>query len=160
MPFVMPSFDVHLANIVRGYLSSAAAITAGLPSVESLPRVAVYNNTAKTFPLLVVAGAAQAQSKRHQRITVVAALHSKLPAQDAENPREANAATMKVVHDLLHEQSLLYAFIAALPEEERTGFQIRRVYPGIVGQPVLLKDESAEMVPCSIDFDIRLPTPD
>lgn len=154
-PFKMPTPDIHLGNIVRNYLSTAAAITAGLPALEAMPRVATYDNAAKKWPVLVVAGAAENQSSRHQRVTVAVALHYQLPAKDAESPREQHAATMKTVNDLLHDQTALYAFIAALPEEQRTGWRIRRMYPAAAvstAQP--LDKENGEVIPTSIAIDI------
>ena len=159
MPFKMPSFDIHFGNIVRAYLSTAAAVTAGMPPVTgagSVPRVAVYDNKAKTFPIFVVAGATQPQGPRHQRITVAVGLHYQPPAEDADDTRATYAEWMKAANDHLRNHSALYAFIAALPEEQRTGWNLRRVYPGIVGVSQEIKDRG-EVIPTSIDFDIRLP---
>lgn len=157
-----PTLDVHLANIIRGYLSTAASVTAGLPSTTVLPRVPVYEEKAKVFPLLVVAGAMQGEGRR-QRVNVVVALHARwLEAKKegevvATPQRELHATWMRTVWELLHDHQALYAYIAALPEVDRTGWQLRRVWPGSVGVLTEDKEMSMEITPCSIALDIRLP---
>ena len=153
------TLDIAFAQLILGYLSTAEAITAGLPTVEAMPRVHVFDNKTKTFPLLVVAGSVKGESTTNREVTVVCALHTKLAKQDEPATREGYAQIMATVETLLHKQDRITAYIQSLPDDAiifPEGTRLARMWPGTVAVGQIDREHGTETITCDIRFKVRV----
>lgn len=153
------TLDIAFAKLILGYLSTPAAIAAGMPTVEQLPRVHVFDNKAKTFPLLVIAGSVKPDGTTNREVTVVCALHSKMAKEGEPATREDYAQIMATVETLLHDQPAIIAYIQSLPEDAiifPTGTRVARMWPGTVGLGQPDREYGTETIPCDIRFKVRV----
>jgi|GEM_PF-6832826 len=170
--------DLALAKIIIGYLSSTAALAGvaatdstlalpALPPLDVMPRVTVYSNDNKTFPCLVVAGSLDPAGRDTRTVTVVIALNYKLLPAGTPTPREGYAEDMAAIELWLRSKTQLYAYIASLTTSEDpdtlalvTGWDLgRSPVCGIVGTDSIDRQNSTGLIPFSIKFFIRIPSP-
>lgn len=155
-PPPVASVDIVLADLVRAYLSTEDSIAAGLPTNEAAPRVPNWTNQKTALPCFVVSAATEEQGGPRRRVTVTVAVHWQTPAEGEPEVRETVAGWVDALVMRLREHGDLYAAIAALPVEKRTGWNLRRVWmPRAPGAEARIKDTRAALVPVSIAFDIR-----
>lgn len=167
------SLDILITNLCVGYLSTPAAVAAGLPAYEDtraeeqitagdpapliVPRVPIWDTGVETFPAFVVASATEVESLDLRKVTAVITLHARMEAQDAEPKRELYAQWMDALEQHFRNQPVLYDYIAALPEETRTGWALRRIWPGAPMPEIIDAGKALDFLPFTVRFDLRVP---
>lgn len=158
MPRLSP--DYLFAKIIHGYLGTAESRTAGVPD---LPLVLMDDGKAERLPCLLVAGMEDKDSKTASRrvINVSTFLFYRLKNQDADAPTDAAsllqvttrmhaAYWMDAVESRLQDRSALDAYIATLPEADRTGYTITAYRPESSDSVKRDKDDPGHSIVCNV----------
>lgn len=144
--------SITFQSLVKDYLATAASVSAGVPSTATLPVSLVYDGSAAKRKEMVLL-----PSEEGQLVTITGNILAPMK-KDAD---DANGKTLieldtwrKAIMDRLADQPAFYSWLAALPEERRTGFRLL----GMREPQVLIHgvdaDKQALVVPFTIAFAV------
>jgi hypothetical protein len=114
--------SIIFQSLVKDYLATAASVSAGVPSTATVPVSLVYDGSAAKRKEMVLL-----PSEEGQLVTITGNILAPMK-KDAD---DANGKTLieldtwrKAIMDRLADQPAFYSWLAALPEERRTGFRL------------------------------------
>ena len=157
--------DYLFAKLIHGYLAHADSITAGLPVESVLPRVLMDDGKVARLPCLLIAGMEDKDSKTAGRrvIGVTTFLFYRLKKQDADAPadtasliqvctRQQASEWMDLIESRLRNTDALGAYIATLPEVERTGWSLMAYRCESCETVKRDKDDAGHQIACTVRF--------
>lgn len=150
----MKAIDRHLAGLFAGYLSTEAAVTAGLPAVTACQRIVSNDGVSDMTAQQIVIVPQIDDEVRTPTVTITASisgiLSDDLSADDMSEIQE-------VLHTLLDDKAAFYDYIADLDEEDfRTGYRILH-YGRAMLQPVQPEmDERRQTLPVVVRVRVVL----
>lgn len=109
----------HLENLMRGYLASAAAITAGVPSTSTLPVIVAHERSEKKSPQLSI------RFTRVQRSNVALAELAgeyAITCDDTSTDIATASAQMQKIRAFLADDDYLAAYLVALSIGDKEGW--------------------------------------
>lgn len=130
--------EVALAEVLRDHLSSAEAVTAGLPSTSVAPRRAWHETGDKPKPCFTIAIERKPQTRTNVAeldVSIVLEI-CVVPVENetaGQTSPETGDAWMDALRWYLLDEEAFFAFLAAQDEEHRTGYEILdyRVEPDV-----------------------------
>lgn len=138
--------DYHLAQLFRDYLSTAASITAGLPSLAILPRLVMDSSTEPQLPSLVVAAKEEGSVGSRRTIDLSFLLLTWLKAADEDaapvakqTSREQASEWLRLIDDRLRDVDAFNAFLAARTDLE--GWVILKILHRGAAEPMRNRDK-------------------
>lgn len=163
-----PSPDHLCASLVLDYLSTAASITAGVPSAATLPKVLMDSGGTRSVPCLAVNGVESADSGGLQRsVNVVAMLFYLLKNTDSDAPadaasaartisRETAAEYLDLIERRLRDRTSFNAWLATLDSDFLDGWTILKFH--VQRQPAIEREKdqpvSAQTIALACQFTL------
>ena len=114
-------FDLLFSTIIHGYLNTDASRAAGIPAAAECALFEMDSEDDDKDPRIVIL-ASETGEHRARQIGVVAVSRS-------TKGRTITDPWMTKVKERLADQTALFAYIAALPVAQRTGYQIEKITP-------------------------------
>lgn len=158
-----PSPDFLFAKFIHGYLGTAASRTAGVPAEATVPLVLMDDGKAERLPCLLVAGMEDKDSKTAAKrvVNITTMLFYRLKNQDADAPtdeasllqvttREQASKWMDAIESRLCNRTALDAYLAALSEEDRSGWTILSYRPEGTDSVKRDKDDANQTLACNV----------
>lgn len=139
--------SIIFLSLVKDYLATSASVSAGVPSTVNLPVSLVYDGSAAKKKELVLI-----PSEEGDLVTITGAIIApiKKDAVDTEQDLAGLDVMRKAIVDRLADQVSFYTWLAALPEERRTGFRLL----GMREPAILTHNADTEKMTLSVPFSI------
>lgn len=145
--------DLLLAQLILEYLQSPGSIAAGVPAEDVLPKDVMDSGKPPVYPSLIIA--AKEQGSRGARRTIVLC-PMVLTWLKSSDPAAANVASqttrlqasewLNAVDQRLRDYDKLGAFLSALPEARRAGWQLLALPRNGGDFPPLYDKDTAQVV--------------
>ncbi len=119
-----PNNETLIPTLLSEYLDSRR-VQLGLPAAEILPFVIAPTTVEQLFPRVVFV-AADVNFPHPKRMTLSITVELQVGAETQEIPEE-NVWTTAVRHGV-SDKAAFRAWLAALPEEKRTGYEVRKMW--------------------------------
>lgn len=146
--------DLLFANLVLDYLKTAASQAAGVPNASQCQLLIVDHDGEKPSRCLIVAGLDRG-GNRVKQIAVIITNHISLGTDVKKVSRTQSAAWLGAIEKRLRDDKALWNFIATLPADRRTGFEIDHWSFPSLGE--IRREENGEAEDAvAIQFDVMI----
>lgn len=120
------TFDLLFVDIVHGYLNTAASRAAGIPAATECALQKMDADEDEHDPRIAIT-AVESGENRSRQISVIAVCRS-------TKARSITDPWMAKVRGRLGDLDAFFDYLAVLPVEKRTGYQIEKVSPPHAGK--------------------------
>lgn len=118
--------DLLFVDIIHGYLDTAASRLAGIPSAANCGLLKMDADMDDLDPRIAIT-AVESGENRSRQIAIIAVCRG-------TKPRSITDPWMAKVRERLADLDAFFEYYAALPEAQRTGYQIEKISPPHAGK--------------------------
>lgn len=111
--------DLLFTEIIHGFLDTAASRTAGVPAAADCALLRMDGDAAEKDPRICIT-VEEEGTTRSRQLSIIAVARG-------TQPRSITGPWLAKVGDRMADEPELMAYIAALPLEKRTGYQIEKI---------------------------------
>lgn len=155
--------ELHLAQLLRDYLSTAGSLAAGLPDLATLPRLVMDHGREPTPPSLVIA-ARESESLGSRRVVEVSVILITWLRTDAagaavvqrQTTRSQAATWLRAIDDRLRDHAALAAHLAEQSAAAPEGWCILKVVHRGAAAPMREQDTGRINYALTLSFHLAV----